>query len=583
MATSLIFFFLAFTAWYHTSDARQLNPTESAQLDQFISEVMRCGRIPALGLSLVGDGEMVYTQGYGTANPSGGRAMTKTTADTVFCLGSATQAFTAVLLASLLSRNENKTFNTPLHEIIGSRVHLPGRYRTEFVNLKDILGMRTGLSNMDVVASAMGMNRFRAMENLRFAPEVAPFREENVFSEALFPLAEDAARALGQETWYTLMRQYIFGPLGMENAGFVHLDAKDNAKLAVPVVSYSGKHAQVPLDAYKGQEIVAAASSICASSSDMSKWLYFILGKGKNTKGQQVVTEEALMETFKSVQSRNGEDTWTSGFSQPAMQVSYTRDSNALGWIKGHYRGYPFVSQDGSLPGYESLTTILPKRNVGVFTAFTGDGGARAYAAKTLTNIFALDLLLHGQPWFDSSSVCKIMDKMVDTTRLTEIRPQYLARANEAARPLREYEGTYRDFGFGDVTVRRNDTDQVLRLEYGEMGKYLLYPSQKNDTFIMQADQGPLWFSTHADEFRNKGPYSAVFSNRYRDSSGGIENVIIPHFARDFDPEFSKYPRARPSMEQEAAAPVCDACVRQDISGWMVVTSVVLCALGLVR
>ncbi|KAK7505334.1 hypothetical protein BaRGS_00003496 [Batillaria attramentaria] len=221
---------------------------------------------------------------------------------------------------------------------------------------------------------------------------------------------------------------------GWRNAGFVHVDAKDNSRLATPVHSYDGKPVPVPLDAYRGQEIIAAASSVCASASDMAKWISFILNMGKNQNNEQVVADDALMSTFRSVQTRNGDDTRTAGFSQPTIQVSYTRDSNALGWIKGHYRGYPFISQDGSLPGYETLTTILPKRNVGVFTAFTGDGGARAYAAKTLTNIFALDLLLHGQPWFDANSVCNTMDKMVDVTMASEERPSYVGRTSEAVR-----------------------------------------------------------------------------------------------------------------------------------------------------
>ena len=85
------------------SKARPLTPAESGQLDRFAMEVMRCGRIPALSLSLVGDGAVVYEQGYGTANPS---TRAKATKDTVFCLGSSTQAFTSVLIATLLSYKE---------------------------------------------------------------------------------------------------------------------------------------------------------------------------------------------------------------------------------------------------------------------------------------------------------------------------------------------------------------------------------------------------------------------------------------------------------------------------------------------
>ena len=67
-------------------------------------------------------------------------------------------------MTSYCVRHFSKTFDTPLHEILGSRVHLPGRYRTELLNLKDVLGMRTGLSNMDIVATAMGMNRYRLIQ-----------------------------------------------------------------------------------------------------------------------------------------------------------------------------------------------------------------------------------------------------------------------------------------------------------------------------------------------------------------------------------------------------------------------------------
>nr|KAG5712607.1 hypothetical protein BaRGS_029662 [Batillaria attramentaria] len=95
---------VAMVTWTsQTAEARPLTGAESRQLDRFVNEVMRCGRIPAMSLALVGDDGVVYQQGYGTANPG---SRTKTTEDTVFCLGSSTQAFTSVLLAALLSYKE---------------------------------------------------------------------------------------------------------------------------------------------------------------------------------------------------------------------------------------------------------------------------------------------------------------------------------------------------------------------------------------------------------------------------------------------------------------------------------------------
>ncbi|XP_025116284.1 uncharacterized protein LOC112577430 isoform X2 [Pomacea canaliculata] len=532
---------------------RSFTQTEIAQLDRFVMEVMRCARIPALSLSLVSDDDVVYEKGYGTANPT---TRTPTTKDTVFCLGSFTQSFTSVLLADLLSRNENKTFETPLRDIMGSRIHLPGHYRADLVNLKDILSMRTGLSNMDIIATAVGVNRYRLMEqNLRFAPEVTSFRESYVFNEILFSLVEEAARALGGNTWYRLLRQHVFNRLGMENVAFVHMDAKENNKLASPVHSLNGKPVQVPMDAYKGQELVAAASSVCASASDMTRWMQFILSGGKKD-DSQVMRRDVLQNTFQPVQPRPRGSTRLTGFSQPDIQVSYTRESNSLGWINGHYRGYAFVSQEGSLPGYESLITLLVDRKAGVFTAFTGDGGARAYAAKTLINTFALDMLLQGNPWVDSTSVCHVMDTMTDMTRRSEPHPTRVSAMSEPIRPLEDYEGTYRHYGYGDVFIRRNGSE--LHLEYGELGRYILTPSSRNDTFIIQANSGPLWYTTNADEYRSKGPYLAFFDNRYNDPERRPETVTIPFFSSDIAPVFSKHPVRPVESEQEDVE--CDAC-----------------------
>ncbi|KAL8613888.1 hypothetical protein ACOMHN_032878 [Nucella lapillus] len=566
-----VFLVLSINTLY--SQADRLSAAHSRQLDIFVREVMRCGDIQALSVSMVGDGGVVYERGYDdTRNLPVGLQRKGIHKDTVFCLGGSTQAFTSVLLAMLLSTNENHTMDSPVHKITGSHYHLPGQFRTQRINLKDILGMRTGLSNMDIVASAMGMNRYRLMQNLRFAPVVRQFREDNVYSEVLFSLAEDAARALGDATWYQLMRQRIFQALGMTHAKFVHTDAPRDDQVALPYVMFRNKHQQVPWDAFKGQEVVAAATSVCASASDMSKWMHFILSGGKTLNNQQLVREETIQSTFQPVQSRgNGKNPRTSGFTQPTVQVSYTRESNALGWIKGQYRGYSFVSQEGSLPGFESLTTLLPSRQVGVFTALTGQVGAKAYAAKVLINTYMLDLLLQGPTWPQVSQVCEVMTNMAQETEDADStatshypRPGYANNEDELVRPMEEYEGTYRNYAFGDVIVRRNDSGR-LRLQYGEFGHYILHPSVQNDTFIMQAVQGPLWYSTHVEAYRSNGPFLAVFGNPHDDPSQRVETVTIPHFARDNDPLFSKNPV--PPREDNSLDCHCNSAMHLAASG----------------
>lgn len=120
---------------------------------------------------------------------------------------------------------------------------------TIFHAIKQITGEKTyNISKQRAVNLFPFVFFFR---NLRFAPEVTSFRESYVFNEILFSLVEEAARALGGNTWYRLLRQHVFNRLGMENVAFVHMDAKENNKLASPVHSLNGKPVQVPMDAYK--------------------------------------------------------------------------------------------------------------------------------------------------------------------------------------------------------------------------------------------------------------------------------------------------------------------------------------------
>jgi hypothetical protein len=54
--------------------------------------------------------------------------------------------------------------------------------------------------------------------DLRFAPVVREFRDGNVYSEATFPYAADAARSLGggSDRWDSLLSRYVLNPAGMQ-------------------------------------------------------------------------------------------------------------------------------------------------------------------------------------------------------------------------------------------------------------------------------------------------------------------------------------------------------------------------------
>ncbi|XP_046557206.1 gigasin-6-like [Haliotis rubra] len=329
-------------------ESKTLTTLEKTNLNRFLGEVARCARVPAISMSLVRDGQIVYTNGFGTANK---QRQVSASSKTVFCLGDITQTFTATLLAKLLDEHQNFTWDTPVQEIIGAAINFGDRYRNDYLSLRDIVSMRTGLSNMDAVVLANAMDRSRLISKLRFAPKVATFRERYVYNNLLFAVAEEVSRSLGQDTWYKLVQDHLLAPLGMTDTFFITKDVQQEENLAQPVMSYNGVPMPIPMEAMKGQEIVAAGSSICSTADDMAKWLQFNLNKGGTQGGGQILSREALMELFRGQTTRSDAgNAMVEGFSQPDVQVSYTREANTLGWIKGHYRGFTVLSQDGTLP-----------------------------------------------------------------------------------------------------------------------------------------------------------------------------------------------------------------------------------------
>ena len=105
---------------------------------------MKEWKVPGLALSIVKDGELVYSNGYGYRDPDKGLKMD---ADTLYRIASNSKAFASMSLAMLVDEGKLE-WDKPVKDYI-PYFKLQDSYATEHVTPRDLLCHRTGLPAHD--------------------------------------------------------------------------------------------------------------------------------------------------------------------------------------------------------------------------------------------------------------------------------------------------------------------------------------------------------------------------------------------------------------------------------------------------
>ncbi|CAL1526293.1 unnamed protein product [Lymnaea stagnalis] len=448
---------------------------------------------------------------------------------------------------------------------------MPNRYISDHLTLKDILSMRSGLAGMEIVPVVKAFkDRQDLVERLRFVPPVTGFRDGYVHNEVLFAYIEDVVQALKGENWYDLIRRYLLQPLGMENTVFIGASGPPNtAKLARGTVAYTGQRTELPLEIYSGIQLIAPAASICTTAEDMAKWLNFLIAGGRVGRSD-LVRKQALEMTYKALVARDSPgDLETEGLRD--SELTYTRDQNALGWIKGYYKGYSVISQDGTLASYQSLLSVVLHKKAAAYTAFTGDKDRRSLVAKILLNTVGLDYLIDGTSDVTPQKICETLNRVLSNREVASKGNRNIQRVASTNEKFDQYAADYRNYAFGDISVRFNESSNGFSLIYGE-AEYKLEKTNVNDTFQLMSGGNKYWYTTNSDYGRTK----PIFATFKLDPENRIKSVIITGFDKDSDAEFSTQPRL-PYDESYYYRSVCAGSSSTISSLWFTSLVALLC------
>jgi CubicO group peptidase (beta-lactamase class C family) len=433
------------------------SPSPLADLDGAIERARADFDQVGAAVAVVRDGETIYARGFGLREAG---TAARVDADTLFQIGSTTKAFTATV-AGMLVDDGKITWDDPIaNHIPGFRLKDP--WLTEHVSLRDALAHRSGVLERTYFALS-AMDSDTALQQLSYAPIVAPFRDSYRYSNLMYAAAGAVVAAAAGSSWQELIQRRLFQPLGMSRSGTSPYQFWDSRYLAPTFLGTPSRmphfsdarddNVAMPHARDEGGSIVvlpwrsydnaAAAGSIVSSVADLAKWLALQLGD------RPELLRQDTLEELHAVQNLHVD----------AEQFPFESgaETYAMGWRRSEYRGHVHLAHSGGIVGFPAYIALLPETGMGVVVLSNGPRFGDGYAFHKAVAFGVFDRLL-GISQRDWRGEFLSLSQRVLAQRQAQEETLRRARLPRAAPSLRleQYSGLYEDLEgrSGRVAVR---------------------------------------------------------------------------------------------------------------------------------
>lgn len=437
----------------------------------FVRESLETWNVPGGAVAIVKDGEVVHAAGYGVRNRTTGDPVTP---GTVMPVGSATKAFTSLLVSSLVSEGALEWDAPVTEQVDGFRLH--DDYASDHATLVDLLSHRTGLPRHDLLwyaNDAPPLEREEIVGRLRHLEPSAEFRTSWQYNNLMYATAGWTAGQAADRTWEELVRTRILEPLGMESTslsvdalrsapdharGYREADEEEDRDSGTGVGGLAPRAAAPDTTAplvrmdYRPIGAMGPAGSINSTVRDMARWVELHLSGGQ-VDGERIFGSGIVQTTHSPREVVRG-GLFARLFTQPEMPYLMY----GLGWFVQPYRGHRMIQHGGNIDGFTSLVSFMPDDGIGV-VVLANKNGTQLPTALTLSTY---DRLLGLEPK-DWNRRYRGLAEQVEQIQAGPDTAVDRTPGTSPAHPLSDYAGTYRDPGYGAITVEREGDRLVAR------------------------------------------------------------------------------------------------------------------------
>ncbi len=401
--------------------------------DTFVTKTMEEWKVPGLGISIVKDGKVIFSKGFGFRDVKKGL---KVTPRTLFAIGSCSKAFTAVTMGILVDEGK-LDWDKPVREYLPS-FKLKDPFATEGMTPRDLVCHRSGLPRHDSMWYGSSATRKELFDRLRYLEPSRDFRTTYQYQNLMFMTAGYMVGKIAGTTWEKFVLDRIFGPLGMNGSNFSVEDSKKAPDFALPYMEKEDKVIEIP---FRNIDTVGPAGSINSNVIDMADWLLLNLKKGKFGE-KQIISEESLKEIHSP---------------QMISSKSYKYDESfystyGMGWGITSYRGHLMLSHGGGIDGFTARVTFMPRDNIGmvIFTNMSGTPLPVIVAYNAYDRLLGLDQI----PW--NKRIKDQRDKAKEEAEKAKKEKDKDRKLNtKPSHPLGDYAGDYEHPGYGVVAIKK--------------------------------------------------------------------------------------------------------------------------------
>ncbi len=332
-----------------------------AGFDEFVDSARKGWEVPGVAVAIIKGGDVVYAKGFGFRDVDKNMPVSE---NTLFAIGSATKAFTTLVMGQL--KDEGKLdFDKPVTTYI-PEFRLFDQSATERLTPRDLVTHRSGLPRHDLLWYGNApRTREDMVHRLAYLPNNKDLREAWQYNNLMFLTAGYMEERLTGKTWEENIRERILMPLNMKRSTLSVGDSQKDADFALGYREDSDTDKVERMD-FRDITTMGPAGSINSSVVEMANWVKLNLSDGKFD-GKRLIKDSTLKELH-TPQMAMGDG---SPETPEVVPVGY-----AMGWFVDVYRGHRRIHHGGNIDGFSAMVAMFPQDDVGfvILTNMNGTG-----------------------------------------------------------------------------------------------------------------------------------------------------------------------------------------------------------------